>query len=576
MFIPATQKEVSALGWEKLDVILITGDAYIDSPFIGVSVIGKVLLDAGYKVGIISQPDLESDKDISRFGEPALFWGVTSGCVDSMVANYTAVKKRRKSDDFTPGGMNTKRPDRAVIAYTNLIKKYFKNTKSIVLGGIEASLRRIPHYDYWDNMVRRSILFDAKADYLIYGMGEKCALELANALKNRTDVSRIRGLAYISKEIPRSDDILIVPSFEEVKIDKHRFTEMFRKFYNNNDPFKAKVLCQKQDMRYLIVNQPQASLTEEEIDAIYGLEYVRDAHPSEKAAGKIKALETIRFSITSHRGCYGECNFCSITVHQGMTIQSRSERSILKEAKLLSQHPDFKGYILDVGGPTANMYGSGCKKMDKKGVCSDKDCLYPDQCSTLSVDHRRQINLLTKIADIPGVKKVFVASGIRHDMVMQDNEFGQAYLNAVTKDHTSGQMKIAPEHFDSSVLGLMRKTGAEVVYEFKEKFFEISRKFNKKQYITYYMIAAHPGCSMDEMKRLRETAISKLKILPEQIQIFTPTPSTYSTLMYYTETDPFTGKKIFVEKDNVKKEKQKSVITGDAYTGKSGYRCRKK
>lgn len=562
MYIPTTTEEVKKLGWDSLDIILVSGDAYIDSPFIGVSIIGKVLLNAGYRVGMISQPDMKSDTDISRFGEPNLFWGVTAGCVDSMVANYTAVKKRRKSDDFTPGGLNNARPDRASISYTNLIKRYYKSSRPIVLGGIEASLRRVPHYDYWSNNIRRSILFDAKADYIVYGMGEKTVVELADAIKNGTETSAVRGLAFISKEKPVVTESIELEPFDNVKTDPDVFTEMFRTFYNNTDPVTGKTLYQLHDSRYLVLNPPQKALKTDELDNIYSLDYNYDAHPDERKKGKIPALETIRFSISSHRGCYAECNFCSITVHQGMHVQSRGESSVMKEAEKLTKLPGFKGYILDVGGPTANMYGSGCKRMDKKGACTDKDCVFPEQCSTLDVNHERQISLLRKISRIKGVKRVFVASGIRHDMVMNDSEHGQQYLEAVVRDHTSGQLKIAPEHTDETVLNLMRKTGSESLVEFKDKFFDINRKIGKKQFLTYYLIAGHPGCGMREMKKLYNTAVNELRILPEQIQIFTPTPSTFSTLMYYTGKDPFTGRKIFVEKDNRKKEDQKKVITG--------------
>ncbi|MFC1555705.1 YgiQ family radical SAM protein [candidate division KSB1 bacterium] len=565
MFIPATKKETAALGWDKLDIILITGDAYIDSSFIGVSVIGKVLLNAGYRVGIIAQPDINSDNDIKTFGEPELFWGVTSGCVDSMVSNYTAVKKRRKSDDFTPGGKNEKRPDRAVIAYSNLIRKYFKNTKPIVLGGIEASLRRIPHYDYWDNKIRRSILFDAKADFLVYGMGEKTTLELAEALREVKDHSKIRGLAYISQEAPDIKKTITLSSFDEVKSNKERFSEMFRTFYQNTDPFNAKTIYQKQDTRYLVLNRPQFPVTEKELDEIYSHDYERDAHPVDKSQGKIKALDTIRFSVTSHRGCYGECSFCAITVHQGRIVQSRSEDSIIKEAEKITRLPNFKGILLDIGGPTANMYGSSCKRMSKKGACTDKSCLYPEQCKSLEVNHNQQVKLLRKLSKIKGIKKVFVASGIRHDLVMNDTDSGMLYLEEIIKDHTSGQLKTAPEHLEEKVLKLMRKSVKKELFEFKEKFFSFTKKHKKKQFLTYYLIAAHPGCDNLAMKKMRETAIKQLKILPEQVQIFTPTPSTYSTLMYYCEIDPFQGRKIFVEKDNRNKEKQKTIITGDNF-----------
>ncbi|OGD36326.1 YgiQ family radical SAM protein, partial [Candidatus Atribacteria bacterium RBG_16_35_8] len=453
MFLPTTREEMKELSWDRLDVIIVTGDTYIDSPYIGAAVIGKVLQAAGYKVGIIAQPDTEGEKDITRLGEPALFWGVTAGSVDSMVANYTALKKRRSKDDFTPGGKNTKRPDRAAIIYSNLIRKYFKNTAPIVLGGIEASLRRIAHYDYWDDKIRRALLFDAKADILVYGMGEKSVLKLAGNLKTGKDWKDIRGICYIS---PHSrEEYIILPSYQEVKGDKKKFISMFHTFYLNNDPLTAKGLCQQQDSRYLIQNPPSHPLVQKELDKVHDLLYEREVHPYYRKDGKVKALETIKFSITTHRGCYGECNFCSISVHQGRVIQGRSEKSILREAKILTKLGDFKGYILDVGGPTANMYGIECQKKLKSGSCTDKRCLYPQICPSLKINHKKQMEILNKIRRIEGVKKVFVSSGIRYDMLLSDQKYGERYLRELVKYHISGQLKIAPEHTENNVLEKM-------------------------------------------------------------------------------------------------------------------------
>ncbi|MBI4811743.1 MAG: YgiQ family radical SAM protein, partial [Ignavibacteriales bacterium] len=385
MFLPTTKVELNKLGWKKLDVIIISGNTYIDSSYSGAAVIGKVLLDAGYKVGIIAQPDIHSDEDITRLGEPALFWGITSGCVDSMVANFTASKKRRRQDDFTPGGINNKRPDRAAIVYSNLIRKYFRETVPIVLGGIEASLRRIAHYDYWDDRIRRSILFDAKADILVYGMGEKATLEIAARLRVNHPIEDIRGICYISKR--SKDDYLILPTFDEVISDKKKFIEMFHTFYRNNDPITAKGLCQQHGDRYLIQNPHAPHDTQEELDRYHDLEYERDVHPFYKKEGKVRAMETIKFSITTHRGCYGECNFCAISVHQGTAIISRSEKSIIREAESFVHDPAFKGYIHDIGGPTANMYATGCEKMRKHGKCLKKDCIFPTKCKNLNNNH---------------------------------------------------------------------------------------------------------------------------------------------------------------------------------------------
>lgn len=558
MFLPTTGAELTKLGWDKLDVILVTGDTYIDSPYIGVSVIGKVLLSQGYRVGIIAQPELENESDITRLGEPELFWGITSGSVDSMVANYTAVKKRRLQDDFTPGGRNTKRPDRALIAYANLIRRYYKNTRPLVLGGIEASLRRIVHYDYWSDSLRRSILFDAKADLLVYGMGEKAVLELAAQLKQGADPRNIRGIAYAGKEPP--EGYLILPSYEEVKADKLQFIEMFHQFYRNNDPRTARGLCQLQDNRHLIHNPPAPQLTARELSTIHDLDYKRDVHPYYKKDGVVRALDTIRFSITTHRGCYGECNFCSIGLHQGRNVQSRSEESVLTEAKILANLPDFKGYILDVGGPTANMYGFECGNKSSPGPCPGKRCLYPRVCRNLKISHHRQIQLLKKIRQIPGVKKVFVASGIRYDLILSDREHGLEYLREIIEHHISGQLKVAPEHSEDAVLRKMGKPSREALQEFRDLFQTLNREKGKKQFLTYYFIAAHPGCTREEMKQLRRFTSQELGLHPEQVQIFTPVPSTYSTLMYYTGLDPFTYEPLFVEKELLEKERQKKIV----------------
>jgi len=560
MFIPTTEQELDQLGWQTLDVILVTGDSYVDSLFVGVAVVGKVLIEAGFKVGIIAQPDTHSEKDIRRLGEPELFWGVTGGCIDSMVANYTATKKGKRSDDFTPGGRNDRRPNRAVIVYTNLIKRYFKDTNPIVLGGVEASLRRIAHYDFWSDSVRRSILFDAKADILLYGMAEKTILKLAERLKSGQGIRDLRGLCYISQE--KQPDAIELPSYEKVKRDKDAFAEMFHTFYHNNDPITAQKLCQQQDTRYLIQNPPAHYLTQQELDAIYEMEFERAQHPFYESLGAVKALETIKFSLATHRGCYGECNFCSIAVHQGRTVRWRSEESIMREARRLVAYPDFKGYIKDVGGPTANMYGFECQKKLARGGCEDKRCLYPQVCPQLKVDHSRQIALLKRLRQIKGVKKAFVASGVRYDLLLADSRHGVPYLQEVVRHHVSGQMKAAPEHVTDRVLRLMGKPGAKALLRFRKLFFKLTKAAHKKQFLTYYLIAAHPGCTERDMRALRRFARRKLKIRPEQVQIFTPTPSTYSSLMYYTEMDPFTGKSIFVEKDTVEKERQKEIVVG--------------
>ncbi len=562
MFLPATEKELQQLGWDRLDIILVTGDAYIDSPFIGVAVIGKVLLDAGYRVGIIAQPDIESDRDITRLGEPELFWGVTGGSIDSMVANRTASGKKRKSDDYTPGGRNTRRPDRAVLVYSNLIRQYFKNTSPIVLGGIEASLRRIAHYDFWSNKIRRSILFDAKADYLLYGMADKSAVELAKALKSGEDPRTIRGLSYASPDIP--ENALHLPSFKDSAADNKIFTEMFHTFYQNNDPLTSKTLVQQHDNRYLVQNPPAPCLTSDELDRVHGLDFERGLHPFCRQQGEVKALETIRFSIATHRGCYGECNFCAIAVHQGRTVRWRSKESIVEEVKRIALHPLFKGIIHDVGGPTANMYGFECKKKLKEGSCKTKRCLFPKICPTMRIDHSAQLNLLRELRKIKGVRKVFVASGIRYDMILADKKTGIPYLRDLVRHHVSGQMKIAPEHSEEHILSLMGKPEQDDLLQFRKLFSSLTKKEGLKQFITYYIIAAHPGSTIQDMEKLKTFCSRNLKVLPRQIQIFTPTPSTYSTLMYWTGCNPFTGKPCFVEKTGSGREKQKKVLSAPA------------
>ncbi len=583
MFLPTTREEMQRLGWDALDVILVTGDSYIDSPYIGVAVIGKVLLKAGYRVGVIAQP---GEADIGRLGEPRLFWGVTAGSVDSMVANYTALKKRRKSDDYTPGSVNNRRPDRASIVYANLIRRFSKQNnvgahcvrpssgmssptegahsaplqaRPIVLGGIEASLRRVPHYDYWDDKVRRSLLFDAKADFILYGMAEKSTLEFANALRDGNDPREIRGLCYIAKE--KRTGYIELPAFETVAQDKNAFIEMFHTFYRNTDPVSAKGLCQQHGDRWLVQNPPPLSETQDELDAVYALDYERAQHPFYERQGPVKALETIRFSIATHRGCYGECNFCAIGVHEGRTVRSRSPQSIVREAEQITRHPQFKGNIHDLGGPTANMYGFECDHKLHHGACPKKRCIFPNVCAQLPINHRPILDVLRQVRKLPGVKKVFVASGIRYDMVLNDRQHGDEYLRELVEHHVSGQLKVAPEHTDDFVLSKMGKPGTESLLQFKRKFDDLSRAASKPQFLTYYMIAAHPGCTDEHMAELKRFTSEKLRINPEQVQVFTPTPSTYSTLMYYTGLDPFTREPIHVEKDLRRKERQKEIVT---------------
>lgn len=560
-FIPTTKEELIKLKIDRPDIIIVTGDTYIDSPFIGAAVIGRYLQSKGFCVAIIAQPDINGPDDITRLGEPGLFWGVTGGSIDSMVANYTPLKKKRRSDDLTPGGINDKRPDRAAIAYSNLIRRYFKNTRPIVLGGIEASLRRVTHYDFWSDSLRRPVLFDAKADLLVYGMGETAVLEIARKMREgRDDYIYSRGVCYISKT--SAAGYIELPSHEECVSDKYKFIEMFDTFYKNNDPITAKGLVEKIGDRYLIHNPPAPVLISEELDEIYDLGYSRAVHPYYKKRGSVAASNTIAFSITTHRGCYGECNFCAIAVHQGRTIVSRGEESIIKEAEKISRMDNFKGYITGAGGATANMYAIECEKKIKSGACKDKRCLYPKACRGLEISHKKQIALLKKLRGVAGVKKVFVASGVRYDMVLCDVKHGAAYIDEIARHHVSGQLKLAPEHTEGAVTALMGKPGPDSLVEFKEKFDDASKKAGNDQFLTYYFIAAHPGCADADMVRMKKFVSIELKINPEQVQIFTPTPSTWSTLMYYTGINPFSKEKIFVEKGDGAKLRQKKIIAG--------------
>lgn len=558
MFLPTSKEEMRVRGWDALDVILVSGDAYIDAPQIGTAIIGRVLEQAGYRVGVIAQPDVSTPADIMRLGEPLLFWGVTAGSVDSMVANYTALKKKRRGDDYTPGGENTRRPDRASIVYSNLIRRHFRQTVPIVLGGLEASLRRIAHYDYWSDTVRRALLFDAKADLIVYGMGERTVREIADRLSNGAAPSGIPGTCEISRTPP--EGYLVVPSFEDARDNPDDFIRMYRSFYDNTDPVTARGLAQRHGDRWLVQHPPPVYETQEELDAYAALPFARDAHPSYAGQGKITALDTIRFSLQTHRGCYGECNFCAIAVHEGRRVRWRSERSVLEEAAGLTAHPKFRGVIPDVGGPTANMYGFECTKKIEKGACSEKRCVYPELCRQLPVDHSRYTRLLERLRRIEGVRHVFVASGIRHDLVLRDERCGMAFMDELVKHHVSGQLKLAPEHSEPAVLDLMGKGGVEDLLDFRERFFTLSRRAGKKQFLTYYFIAAYPGSDEGHMHALRRFASRELGISPEQVQIFTPTPGTWASVMYHTGKDPFTGTPLTVERELRGKRRQKEIL----------------
>ncbi|MDY5872039.1 MAG: YgiQ family radical SAM protein [Candidatus Methanomethylophilaceae archaeon] len=558
MFIPTTREEMESLGWDRADVILVSGDTYIDSPYNGSAIIGHWLIENGFKVGMIAQPSLNDDKDIMRLGMPRLFWSVSAGSVDSMVANYTPTGKFRKDDDFTPGGVNDRRPDRACIAYTNLIKRHCKGIP-VVLGGIEASLRRVVHYDAWSDSVRRSILVDSKADIITYGMAERSNLMLAQFMRDGRDWHSVKGICYLSNEVP--EGYITTPSFEECEADQKAFMRAYKAFYYNCDPLTAKGLAQLHGKRYLIQNPPSPLPDTRFLDRIYGMEFENAVHPYYAEQGYVKAMDTIRNSVTTHRGCYGECNFCAIAVMQGRTVVCRSEDSIVREVERMASSPRFDGIVRDVGGPTANMYGFECAKKLKSGACKDKRCMYPSVCKALVPDHSRQIALLRRISAIKGVKKVFIASGIRYDLILADKAHGEEYLRElISKGHISGQMKIAPEHVSDDVLKMMGKPSSESLLEFKEMFDRVKEEVGKDIYLTYYLIAAHPGCYEHHMKELLDFCHDRLKTLPEQVQIFTPTPSTVSTMMYHVRRDWEDRNNIKAEHSMQMKQRQKEIL----------------
>ncbi len=556
------------LGWERADVILVSGDAYVDSPYSGVAVIGQVLARAGYRVAILSQPDVNDPAAFRALGEPALFWGVSPGCVDSMVANYTASGKRRRNDDFTPGGENNRRPDRAAIIYSNAIRAAWKPCRPILLGGVEASLRRIAHYDFWSDKVRRPIVADAKAHALCYGMGERAVLAFAGAVKEGRNWRDIPGLCYMApeKDFVPPEGALKLPSFSQVSAPtpegKRAFVEAFRIFAANQDPATARPLIQKVDNRYLVHNRPSPPLESDELDAVHAIPWMLDAPSSIRSQGAIRALDTIRFGVTTHRGCYGECRFCAISVHQGRRIVSRSPKSIINEVSGFTRHPRFRGTVSDVGGPTANMYGFDCEKKARSGACAGKSCLFPSLCPSLKPDHRPQLKLLGRLRRIPGVKNVFVASGIRPDIIAADKACADRYIEEIARHHVSGQLKLAPEHAVAHVLECMGKPGIGDLLTFKRKFDAASKKCGKRQFLTYYFIAAHPGCTESDMRELKRFATRELNLNPEQVQIFTPTPLTAATCMYYTGIDPVSGRRVEVERGLAGKRRQKDILTG--------------
>jgi len=559
-FLPISRADMKQLNIEQLDFVYVIGDAYVDHPSFGHAIISRILQAHGYTVGIISQPDWKDDTSITVLGKPRLAFLVSAGNMDSMVNHYYVSKKKRPEDAYTPGGAKGKRPDHAAIVYGNLIRKTYKDVP-IILGGIEASLRRLAHYDYWSDSFKRSILLDSGADIISYGMGERSIVEIADALDGGMpvgDITFIKGTVFKARSTDSFYDEIILPSFETMQADKKAYAKSFKTQYDNTDPFTGKMLVEEYPHQvYVVQNPPQEPLTQEEMDRIYDLPYTRRAHPSYDALGVVPATKEIQFSLVSNRGCFGGCSFCALTFHQGRIIQTRSHDSILKEATLMTQEKDFKGYIHDVGGPTANFRAPSCKKQCKYGVCKDKQCLYPKPCQNLVADHSDYVALLRKLRKLPKVKKVFIRSGIRFDYLLADKN--ETFFDELIKYHISGQLKVAPEHICDTVLKRMGKPQNAVFQQFLKKYEQKNKKFNKDQYVVPYLMSSHPGSTLKEAIALAEY-IRDLGYMPQQVQDFYPTPSTMSTVMYYTGIDPRDMSKVYVVKNPHEKAMQRALI----------------
>lgn len=594
-FLPVTIEDMRERGWDQADFVLITGDAYVDHPSFGTAIIGRVLESRGYKVAILAQPDWKTADDFRRFGKPRLGFLINAGNVDSMVNHYSVMQHKRKTDSYSPGGKAGKRPDRAVIVYSGKAKEAYKGVP-VIVGGIEASLRRFAHYDYWDDKVRRSILLDAKADLLIYGMGERAVIEVAEALDSGIavkDIGWIRGTVYravnaklrddvteeaFEKEMFGDGDTVMLPSFEEVsgggKADarsraggrdpgntesaKKNYCRSFLLQYQNNDFISGKRLVEKYDKSvYVVQNPPQEPLGTQELDDIYELPYEGTYHPCYEKDGGVPAIGEVKFSITANRGCFGGCSFCALTYHQGREVRGRSKDSVVREAVRLTEREDFKGYIHDIGGPTANFRRAACKKQQKSGICRNKDCLYPKPCAQLDIDHTEYLDLLRAVRSLDKVKKVFVRSGIRYDYLLADRD--DCFLEELCRHHVSGTLKVAPEHVSGRVLARMRKPPKEVFLAFSKKYKEINERMGLSQYLIPYFISSHPGSTLEDAVALA-LFLKKDGFVPDQVQDFYPTPGTLSTCMYYTERDPFTSEKVYVPKDPEEKRMQRALL----------------
>ncbi len=559
-FLPTTQADVLARSWSEVDFVYVTGDAYVDHPSFGVSIISRVLEAAGFRVAILSQPDYKTAESFKLFGRPRLGFLVTSGNIDSMVAHYTVSKKRRSYDYYSPGGKMGARPDRAVIVYCNRIREAYGDVP-IIIGGLEASLRRLAHYDYWDDRVRRSILVDSRADILTYGMGENILVRLARLLDKGIPIKKIRdvrGTVFLAKRGETVHfDAVETYDYDELKSDKSIYARAFSVQYKNTDSVRGKAVIEYYGDKMLVANPPMPPLEREELDRVYSLPYARDYHPDYEAFGGVPAISEVKFSITHNRGCFGACNFCAIAFHQGREVRSRSEASVLSEAELIAKMPDFKGYINDVGGPTANFRYPACEKQKTAGVCPNKKCLAPTPCKNLKVDHTEYSEMLEKIEKIKGVKKVFVRSGIRFDYLLLDKS--DAFFKRLVSHHVSGQLKVAPEHCSNNALSMMGKPPIEVYEKFKKKYFELSRECGLEQYLVPYLMSSHPGTTLSDAVNMA-LWLKKHKYSPEQVQDFYPTPGTISTVMYYTGIHPMTNKPVYVSTDYREKQLQRALL----------------
>ena len=558
-FLPINKKEALERGWDEVDFVYVIGDAYVDHPSFGPSIISRVLEHNGFTVGMISQPDWHSTEDFKIYGKPRLGFFVSSGNIDSMVAHYTAAKKKRSEDAYTPGGKAGKRPDRAVIVYCNRIREAYGDVP-IIIGGLEASLRRFAHYDYWDDKIRRSIIFDSQADLISYGMGEKQTVEIAERLRNGEnikDLRDIRGTCYVCdvKETPLTG--AECPSYENVVANKKEYAVSCRIQQDEQDHIRGKLIKQRHGNKMLVQNPPMPPLTTAELDEIYSLPFARNYHPSYEEQGGVPGIEEVKFSITHNRGCFGGCNFCSIALHQGRYVTSRSKESILKEAELLTKMPDFKGYIHDVGGPTANFRTPSCEKQKTLGLCKGKKCLAPTPCPALKSDHSEYLDILRSMRKIKGIKKVFIRSGIRYDYMLKDED--ESFFKDLIKYHVSGQLKVAPEHCSAIVLQKMGKPYIEDYVRFSKRYFELSKSVGKEQYLVPYLMSSHPGSSLNEAVELA-VFLKKRGIRPEQVQDFYPTPGTISTCMFYTGLDPYTMKEVYVAKTPKEKAMQRALL----------------